>query len=649
MKSIIIFAITTILFFLVSAKLSPIQAQTLTSFGFDNFTSGGAKIAGLPFSITLTARDENGNRLTSFNDRVSLTDSTGSIYPIQTTNFSYGNWTGNVYITEATPQTVIIVSYATIDNSSVEFTVDPDTRIKFVTVTSGNNQYGAVNSQLPLALSLMVVDPFNNPIPNVGVNFTITSYPTGATGQLLSVNSATSTIAGGAATSLTMGRKTGTYIVSASLGSGVTNTVSYYENAVPDVLTSIGITPAVAVIPIGGYLPLTATGYDQFANVVPITPSWSVINEGGTIDSTGVFYAGQSVGTYLNTVRAVYGSVGGTATVTLIDTGVVATASATPTALPTPTATTSTAGTGVLASVVIDPSVVAALKNSRIPIVATGVDAYGNAVANVNFTFEVSGDLGTLTQTAADTVLLTVAESGVGTVTVTATQGNIVRVAKVVGSVGTGLNRRLIIEPVQTPQRVNEPFTISIAAKDSLNNFLTDYTGPIALADTTGTIDPALAEPNDQGIWYVQAIIRLGHPQITVTVAGDGMIGVSNIFAVEGEPKFLDVGPGGGAAAAAAGGGGLSEIMGASISGKIAELLKLNKFSIVRYLAAGIAAGLGILGASIGGGIMASRGLEAIGRNPFAKAKVKANLYLSIGAFVLVALLSVLAAFLIVK
>jgi len=641
--------LTTILFLCLSLKFShQVQAQTLTSFSFNDFTTGGAKTAGLPFQITITALDQYGAKLSGFSGVVNMIDSTNTLYPSQTTTFTAGQWIGNVYITQATSSTVITASYASIFVNSESFAVAADSRIKFLTITQGNNQTGAVSSQLPNPLALKVVDPFNNPISNVGVNFTVTSAPADAVGQQLGVTSDYSNSSGTVATTLVLGRKAGTYIVAGTLASGITNTVVYYENATHDLLTQLRIIPSVAVIPTGGYIPFTASGIDQFENNVPVTPTWSVVNGGGTIDTTGVFYGGDIQGTYLNTIRAVSGSIGATATVNLIGTGIQATSSATPqpTASITPIPTIST---GVLNQVVVDPSVITALKDARIPIVATGVDANGSAVANVNFTFQVSGSLGTLTQTAPDTVLLTAAEGGIGTVTVTATQGTIVKVAKVVGSVGTGLNRRLIIEPIETPQRVGEPFTISIAAKDTLNNFLTDYTGPIVLTDTTGTIDPAVAEPNDQGVWYVQAIIYLGHPQVSITVAGDGMIGVSNIFEVQGEPQYSQVGAGAAGAGGAGAGGGLGEVMGASISSKLNELLKVNKFSIVRYIAAGLAAGLGILGASIGGGIMASRGLEAIGRNPFAKTKVKANLYLSIVAFIIVATLSVLAAFLIVK
>src|SRR5690606_10476462 len=129
------------------------------------------------------------------------------------------------------------------------------------------------------------------------------------------------------------------------------------------------------------------------------------------------------------------------------------------------------------------------------------------------------------------------------------------------------------------------------------------------------------------------------------------MVGVSNIFEVQGEPRLSDIPPGGGAGGTGSGAGD-AEVLGASISGKIKELLQdrdLNKFTIARFIGAGLAAGIGILGASLGGGIMASRGLEALGRNPFAKGKLKFNLYLGIVAFIVAAGLAVFASFLIIQ
>jgi F-type H+-transporting ATPase subunit c len=99
-------------------------------------------------------------------------------------------------------------------------------------------------------------------------------------------------------------------------------------------------------------------------------------------------------------------------------------------------------------------------------------------------------------------------------------------------------------------------------------------------------------------------------------------------------------------------GTGFGEILGSSISAILDQLLldrDLNRFTIFRYIGSGLAAGFGILGSSIGGGIMVSRGLEAIGRNPFAKGRLKVNLYASLAAFIAAASLAVFASFLILR
>lgn len=628
-----------------------VVAQSLTSFSFNDFTSGSNKIAGLPFNITITALDEFDAVLSSFTGTVSLTDTTGSINPTTTTAFESGVWTGPVYITDATTNTSITATYLTVVDASSSFVVEADSRIKFLSIISGNSQTGSVLTQLPSALTARVVDPFNNPIANVGVNFAVTSAPPGSTGQSLTATSAISNASGNASTSLTLGRKQGVYVTTATLNTGITNAVHFYETATPGILLSIGLTPSVGVVPAGGYLPFTATGYDAYLNEISLTsPTWAVANGGGTIDNTGVFTAGGTKGTFSNSVTVTSGSIGASATVTVVgaagEAGGTATGSAAfVTPVPTPTPRLNPVD-GVLYNVQIDPAVIAALENARIPIVAEGVDIFGNQVEGVTYEFSSTGSLGSLTQTGPNTALLQTSSAGLGSVSVTATQGDISISTGVVGSIGNGLNRRLIIEDVASPQRVGEPFTLSIAAKDSANNFITDYEGPIVIADTTGTIDPAVAQPSDEGIWYVQAVITLANPETTITVAGDGMVGVSNIFEVVGEPSKADVGPGLGL------GAGLGEVLGASISALIDELLldkDLNRFTIFRYIGSGLAAGFGILGASIGGGIMVSRGLEAIGRNPYAKSRLKVNLYASLMAFVIAASLAVFAAFLILR
>ena len=644
------------LFFLKNS--TPAFAQ-LDSFEFNNFQAGGNKAAGLPFEITITAKDSSGSTLGSFNEQVNLTNYTTTINPTQTSNFNSGVWNGYVYITEAISADAITATYQTVSDASSTFTVDPDTRIKLLTIVSGNNQAGTVGQLLPQALTVKVVDPFSNAISGEGVNFVIGSIPPNSTGYTLSNNSDTSDSSGLASTTLTFGRLSGSYVVTSSLSNAVSHPVNFFEIANPDVLLNIKLTPAAGVVPTSGYVAFTATGYDKYLNIKPLTSlTWSVQNGGGTIDSSGIFFAGTTVGTYTNTVRALSNSVGTLASVSIIGSGE-GTAdgggdgtgigfgegnqSSTSAVPPLPT-------DGILDDIILDPSVISALLDAQIPVSADGVDIYGNTVQDVTYSFSVTGSLGTITQISDTAAILTASGAGLGTITVTATQGSIVRTASIIGSIGNGLDRRLIIENIASPQTVGEPFTISIAAKNTQNDFITDYTGPIILADTTGTIDPQIVQPNDQGIWYVQSILSLSHPEVSITAAGDGMVGVSNVFEVIGDPKQSDVPPfSGDSAGLGLGAGG---VLGEALTGKLKELLSdkdLNKYTIARYIGAGLAAGIGILGASVGGGIMASRGLEAIGRNPFAKTRLKLNLYMSITAFIAAAGLAVFAAFLIVR
>lgn len=50
----------------------------------------------------------------------------------------------------------------------------------------------------------------------------------------------------------------------------------------------------------------------------------------------------------------------------------------------------------------------------------------------------------------------------------------------------------------------------------------------------------------------------------------------------------------------------------------------------IKYIAMAIAIGLGALGPGLGIGMLVSKGLEAIGRNPEAEAKVRTNMILGI-------------------
>jgi hypothetical protein len=115
----------------------------------------------------------------------------------------------------------------------------------------------------------------------------------------------------------TAGTTAGTYTNTVSVTcNGVTATATIIVT--PGALATITVTPNPTLL-IGATQQFTAVGKDANGNIVAITPVWSTVNPPGTIvATTGLFTAGNTTGTFPNTVRATSGTIFGTATVTVI-------------------------------------------------------------------------------------------------------------------------------------------------------------------------------------------------------------------------------------------------------------------------------------------------------------------------------------------
>jgi hypothetical protein len=121
-------------------------------------------------------------------------------------------------------------------------------------------------------------------------------------------------------------------------------------------LATITVTPNPATLAIGAQQQFTAVGRDAIGNVVPITPVWSTTNPPGTINaSTGLFTAGNTVGSFPNSVRATSGGIFGTATVNVT--------------------------AGPLATITVTPNPVTLAVGAQQQFTAVGRDAGGNVVA----------------------------------------------------------------------------------------------------------------------------------------------------------------------------------------------------------------------------------------------------------------------------
>jgi hypothetical protein len=113
-----------------------------------------------------------------------------------------------------------------------------------------------------------------------------------------------------------------------ALIAGMATACSVHDLVAPGALASITVTPD-ATIGINGTQQFVAVGRDASSNVVAITPTWSVVNGGGTINATALFTAGTTLGLFAGTVQATSGALSGTADVTVVA-GTVTTITVTP-------------------------------------------------------------------------------------------------------------------------------------------------------------------------------------------------------------------------------------------------------------------------------------------------------------------------------
>jgi hypothetical protein len=73
----------------------------------------------------------------------------------------------------------------------------------------------------------------------------------------------------------------------------------------PNSLASIVVSPNPQTLAPGATAQLTAVGTDGAGNPMPITPTWSIVNSGGSVDAnSGLFTAGGTTGTFAGSAKA---------------------------------------------------------------------------------------------------------------------------------------------------------------------------------------------------------------------------------------------------------------------------------------------------------------------------------------------------------
>ena len=219
-----------------------------------------------------------------------------------------------------TPVWSVVASGGAI-NASGMFTAggSPQTFTNTIQVTSGGKTATATVIVILGPLATIAVTP-NPATMQTNASQQFVAVGKDAAGNVVPLSPVWSAGSGGSINSsglFTAGGTTGTFANAVTATSGtIAGSATVTVTAPPLPLATITVTPNPAQLPPSATQQFVATGRDANGNLVAITPVWSVVNSGGSIDAgSGMFTAGAASGSFNNTVQATSGSVSGTASV----------------------------------------------------------------------------------------------------------------------------------------------------------------------------------------------------------------------------------------------------------------------------------------------------------------------------------------------
>ena len=382
----------------------------------------------------------------------------------------------------------------------------PGTFSNTVTATANGKTGSATVIVTPGPLATITVTP--NPASlAINTNQQFTAVGRDASGNVVAITPTWSVVAGGGTIDansglFTAGGTVGTYTntVRASVGTiaGVATV-----NVTSGPLASITVTPNPATVPSNATQQFTAVGRDAGGNVLTITPVWSIVNGGGTINaSTGLFTAGTTSGTFANTVRATSGTISGTATVTV---------------------------TAVVATITVTPNPASVPAGATQQFNAVGRDAAGNIVPIVPVWTVVNGG-GTIDP---NTGVFTAGTAG-GTFanTVRATSGTVSGSATVTVTTGPLTSINVSPNPATVQATLTQQFT---AIGRDANGNTVPITPVWSVVSGGGTIDP------NTGLFTAGTVT--GTFNNTVTATSGTVSGTATVTVTPGPVASITVSP----------------------------------------------------------------------------------------------------------
>jgi hypothetical protein len=432
-----------------SSKSGTSNSFTVNSGALDHFVFSniGTQTAGTAFTITITAKDSNGNTVTSYTGTNTLSVPLGTISPTSTGTFSSGTWTGSVSISASGSGITIGTSGSSKSGTSNSFTVNAVILDHFV--------FNAISSPQTAGSVFSITITAKTPNGN-----TVTSY-TGT--PILSVS--TGTISSPITGAFSSGVWTGA-ITATGVGSSVTITVtdgthsgssnSFTVN--PGFATHLVVSNGASQVA-GNDFSVTVTAKDAYGNtatgyagMVKITSS----DNQAVLPSNYAFQASDAGVHSFNVTLETKGSQSITATdtansaITGFQTGITVTHAAT------------------ASSVIISPAASSVTAGLSKTYSATAFDAYGNSWdVTSSTTWSISSDSG-----GANSNIYTSATAGSWIVT-----GSYASAANSTGlTVNPAGLDHFIFNIVET-QTAGSAFSIAVTAKDAYNNTVTGYSG----------------------------------------------------------------------------------------------------------------------------------------------------------------------------
>ena len=305
-----------------SSKSATSNSFTVNSLSLDHYvfnTISTPQTAGSPFIITIAAKASNGNTITSYTGKPTLSISTGTINPTVTGAFSNGIWTGTVTTTGAGSDVTIMATDGSHPGASNSFNVNSGIANRLV-VSSGASQVAGVAFSVTvtakdaygnIASSYTGRVHFSSSDAGSGVSLPsdykfqsgdlgIHTFTNGVT--LMTVGTGVLVTATDTATGSIAGSQTGIEVTRA----GVVNVV---------------ISPSGSSVTAGASKTYSATASDAYGNSWDVTSltTWSISSDSGGTWSGNVF---TSAVAGLWTVTGTYGSTAYTTGLTVNPAGI---------------------------------------------------------------------------------------------------------------------------------------------------------------------------------------------------------------------------------------------------------------------------------------------------------------------------------------